>query len=35
MKNDKRSFKFNVGDVVRISKVRGVFAKGYKQNYTE
>ncbi len=28
-------FKYKVGDVVRISKVRGLFAKGYKQNYTE
>lgn len=28
-------FKYKVGDVVRISKVRGPFAKGYKQNYTD
>lgn len=35
MKNETRSFKFKVGDVVRISKVRGTFAKGYEQNYTE
>lgn len=28
-------FKYKIGDVVRISKVRGPFAKGYEQNYTE
>ncbi len=28
-------FKYKVGDVVRIFKVRGLFAKGYEQNYTE
>jgi len=34
-KNEKAVFKYKVGDVVRISKVRGPFAKGYEQNYTE
>jgi len=28
-------FKYSVGDVVRVSKVRGIFTKGYEQNYTE
>nr|DAC81401.1 TPA_asm: integrase [Pimephales minnow adintovirus] len=32
---EKPDFKFKVGDVVRISKVRGPFTKGYEQNYTE
>ena len=27
-------FKYNTDDVVRISKVRGPFTKGYEQNYT-
>lgn len=26
-------FKFNVGDTVRISKLRGVFRKGYEQTF--
>ena len=30
----KTVFKYKVGDVVRISKVRGPFAKGYEENYT-
>ena len=30
----KVSFKYHVGDLVRVSKVRGSFAKGYEQNYT-
>ncbi len=34
-KQKKTIFNFKVGDVVRISKVRGPFAKGYEQNYTE
>ncbi len=34
-KNAHPVFKYKVGDVVRISKVRGPFAKGYEQNYTE
>ncbi len=34
-KNEHPVFKYKVGDVVRISKVRGPFAKGYEQNYTE
>lgn len=28
-------FKYKIGDVVRVSKVRNVFSKGYEQNYTE
>lgn len=28
-------FKYKIGDVVRISKVRGPFAKGYEENYTQ
>lgn len=28
-------FRYKVGDVVRISKVRGPFAKGYEENYTQ
>ncbi len=35
IKKQKTVFNFKVGDVVRISKVRGPFAKGYEQNYTE
>uniref|UniRef100_A0A669DYD4 Integrase catalytic domain-containing protein n=1 Tax=Oreochromis niloticus TaxID=8128 RepID=A0A669DYD4_ORENI len=31
----KVCFKFNVGDTVRISKLRGVFRKGYEQTYTD
>ena len=27
-------FKYKIGDVVRISKVRGPFTKGYEENYT-
>lgn len=36
-KKDKSlvAFKFKVGDTVRISKLRGSFKKGYKQNYTD
>ncbi len=34
-KNEHPVFKYKVGDVIRISKVRGPFAKGYEQNYTE
>ncbi len=34
-KNAHPVFKYKVGDVIRISKVRGPFAKGYEQNYTE
>lgn len=29
------SFKYNVGDTVRISKIRGVFRKGYEQTFTD
>lgn len=28
-------FKFNLGDTVRISKLRGVFRKGYEQTFTD
>ncbi len=28
-------FRYKIGDVVRVSKVRNVFSKGYEQNYTE
>ena len=31
---DNNVFKYNTDDVVRISKVRGPFTKGYEQNYT-
>ncbi|KAA0725340.1 hypothetical protein E1301_Tti006052 [Triplophysa tibetana] len=31
----KPSFKYKVGDIVRISKVRGPFTKGYEENYTQ
>lgn len=31
----KAIFKYKIGDTVRISKVRGPFAKGYEKNYTE
>lgn len=31
----KPTFKFKLGDVVRISKTRGPFAKGYEENYTQ
>ncbi len=29
------SFKYSVGDKVRISKLRGVFRKGYEQTFTD
>ena len=32
--NDKDS-KFNVGDLVRISKYKNIFAKGHTQNWPE
>lgn len=31
----KPIFKYKIGDIVRISKVRGPFTKGYEKNYTE
>lgn len=31
----KVSFKYRVGDTVRISKLRGVFRKGYEQTFTD
>ena len=33
-RDDKIVFKYKIGDVVRVSKVRGVFTKGYEQTYT-
>lgn len=35
LRKEKPVFKFKIGDVVRVSKVRNVFSKGYEQNYTE
>ncbi len=35
MCKDAPVFKYKTGDVVRVSKVRNVFSKGYEQNYTE
>ena len=32
-KHNNVVFKYNTGDVVRISKVRGPFTKGYEKNY--
>ena len=32
---DLVNFKYKPGDTVRISKMRGCFKKGYKQNYTD
>lgn len=32
--SDKRSSKLNVGDIVRISKYKGVFAKGFTPNWS-
>ena len=34
-KLDKKSAKFNVGDKVRISRVKGLFEKGYLPNWSE
>ncbi len=34
-KNEHTVFKYKVGDVFRISKVRGTFAKDYEQIYTK
>ena len=31
-KNDKEELKFKVGDLVRISKYKNIFAKGYVPN---
>ena len=33
--SNKKDSKFKVGDHVRISKYKNVFAKGYKQNWSE
>lgn len=30
----KSKCKFKIGDIVRISKIRGTFTKGYEENYT-
>ncbi len=35
MPKDTPIFKYKIGDVVMVSKVRNVFSKGYEQNYTE
>ncbi len=35
MPKDAPIFRYKIGDVVRVSKVRNVFSKGYEQNYTE
>ncbi len=35
MRKDAPVFKYKIGDLVRVSKVRNVFSKGYEQNYTE
>ena len=33
VKDNKVVFKYNIDDIVGISKVRGPFTKGYEQNY--
>ena len=33
-RNEKIVFKYKIGDIVRVSKARGVFTKGYEQTYT-
>ena len=33
--NEKKNPKFKVGDHVRISKYKNIFAKGYTQNWSE
>ncbi len=35
MPKDAPIFRYKIGDVVRVFKVRNVFSKGYEQNYTE
>ncbi len=35
MSKDVPPFRYKIGDVVRVPKVRNVFSKGYEQNYTE
>ncbi len=35
MPKDAPVFRYKIGDVVRVSKVRNVFSKGYEQNYVE
>ncbi len=32
---DAPVFRYKIGDVARVSKVRKMFSKGYEQNYTE
>ena len=34
-KNNKENTKFNVGDQVRISKYKNIFAKGYVSNWSD
>ena len=33
--SNKKGLKFNVGDHVRISKYKNIFAKGYTPNWSE
>ena len=33
--NHKLQFKYNIGDTVRISRDKGIFAKGYEHNWSE
>ncbi len=35
IRKDTPVFRYKIVDVVRVSKVRYVFSKGYEQNYTE
>ncbi len=35
LRKDTPVFRYKIGDLVRVSKVRNVFSKGYEQNYTE
>ncbi|MBN3307390.1 CFDP2 protein, partial [Amia calva] len=35
IKTEKTTYKFNVGDVVRVSKMRNPFAKGYEQTFSD
>ena len=34
-RNGNQSYKFQVGDTVRLSKLRGAFTKGYEKGYTD
>ena len=35
MENNDKDSKFNVGDLVRISKYKNIFTKGYTPNWSE